>query len=97
VRDWECRDIPVAEPPAAKKRQDEPAATQITDLWVEMVFTGEDPRVGAEKVRAAYTTNAQNSELVTFGTREGVTVVPKSVEINIYEESDTGVFIFFQI
>lgn len=90
VRDWECRDIPVAEPPAAKKRQDEPAATQITDLWVEMVFTGEDPRVGAEKVRAAYTTNAQNSELVTFGTREGVTVVPKSVEINIYEESDTG-------
>jgi hypothetical protein len=38
VRDWKCQDIPVPTP--TQKRQDPPADPQITDVWIDMLFTG---------------------------------------------------------
>lgn len=53
---------------------------------------GDNPRVGAEKVRSIY--SGSNSDLQLYGSREGVTVETKSLDLDIFsDEGSSGVCI----
>jgi len=82
IRDWQCRQIP---PKDGQKRQTD----QVSDVWVDFGFTGENPRAGAEEVRTLYASN--NGGLQTFGGYEGVTVETKGVNVEVYSvDQDSG-------
>eukprot|EP01127_Copromyxa_protea_P000226 TRINITY_DN10202_c0_g1_i1.p1 TRINITY_DN10202_c0_g1~~TRINITY_DN10202_c0_g1_i1.p1 ORF type:complete len:404 (+),score=107.89 TRINITY_DN10202_c0_g1_i1:56-1213(+) len=77
---WGCSKI---EAPETKKRQE---VEKTSNVWIYLVFTGKQPRIGAELAKAKFTGGGENNDLIILGNLEALTVQPVSNVISVYEE-----------